>query len=304
MTTSAAHLNPPIARTTWLRLAKDYPVVPSQEAEAIWDDFGGEMQQYCELIAGAKGNPVGLMFRGQGQSFTDRVDRWADAWNVPAADRGQLTALAERYAHTNAFLKLGWKAGAARLLEVSYRRRPPVRRVLHDFFVQGVDKECLQRILWLSRVLQKETVHFVGAAHQSGEELSYKLSFSQFITAESYARVVARILAILEHFSIVPTHQNSFLQFHPQLCPPDREGTIFLSFSFTPHGLHPHFQIDYPQVSPRSIQQVMGPPAVRPTLYEDLCQKAGLDDLSYLGWRFHTDAPPSFNFYADIYQPT
>jgi hypothetical protein len=68
--------------------------------------FAPEIERYCELIRGVKPPALGLMTKGSGESFTARARQLLRAWDMPDAGVAHLDALAERFEHTNAFLKL------------------------------------------------------------------------------------------------------------------------------------------------------------------------------------------------------
>lgn len=302
MNASASPITPPLARTTWLQFTADYPVVDAVEAALVWDDFGEEMQQYCEILLGHSGPPIGIMFRGQGEAFTAKALRWLERWEMSADDIAYYQEMARIYQHTNAFLKLEWHPDGQRQISAYFRRRPPLRRVLHYYFQMGIDKEALRRILWVAQTLQKETVHFVAASFRKNSPLRHKLYFSQHVTPYTFATVVGRVLNVLNHFSIPASSQNDFLLHHPQLCPPDRESSLFLSLAFDDKGLQSSFKLDYSDVAPGQVQHFLGTPALRPTPYEDLCAKVDSPFLSNLGLRFIPDGPPQLKFYADLYR--
>ena len=289
------------AESLWMDFARSYPVIDGEEAAKVFEVFGEEMSSYTEFVAGPKGNPAGLMVRGHGEDFSKRALDWLEGWGMSTADLAYYGEMAEMFKHTNAFLKLEWHPDGQRLGAGYFRRRPPVRRILHHYHQKGISGEVLKHILWVSNVLKKDSVHFVSAAFRPGMPLRHKLYFSQALRPDNWADVVLRVLTIMAHFRTQAETRNKFLQFHHLLAPPEKSSTLFLSFSFDQNGLHPSFKLDYPAVDPQAIRQFATPSG--PTAaFDDLCQRVESDALSYLGLRLHPGKSPDLKYYADLFR--
>lgn len=288
------------AQTVWKDFARAYHLIDAGEADEVYATFGEEMSVYTEFISGPKSSPAGLMLRGHGADFTSRALKWMAKWGISEADLAYYEEMAEIYNHTNAFLKLEWHPNGQRLVAAYFRRRPPVRRVLHYFHEKGISPETLTHVLWLSKVLQKDSIHFVSVAFRPGHERRHKLYFSQAVKPETWATIVHRSLTIMEHLRTDRDTRNKFLQFHPLLAPPEKSSTLFFSFSFDLHGLHTSFKIDYPEASLDAISQISPQNKLTPS-YQDLCQRVSLPSLSYLGVRLYPDKSPDLKYYADLY---
>ena len=89
-----------------------------------------EFDSYGELIAAMDSPVVGLLVRGEGRKFTQRVSDLMKSWQMTEeAKRFQLT-LAEAFDHKRVFLKLEWCVVGDRIerqIAVYYRRRPSVQ---------------------------------------------------------------------------------------------------------------------------------------------------------------------------------
>lgn len=288
------------SETVWEDFVRAYPVIDADEAGKVMEVFGKEMSSYTELLSGPQGTPAGLMVRGQGEEFCARARTWMADWGVSEQNLQYFGEMAELFKHTNVFFKLEWHPNGQRLAATYFRRRPPVRRILHHFHKKGISPEVLKHILWISNVLQKDSIHFVSAAFRAGSPPRHKLYFSQAIRPDTWADVVHRTLTLMAHFRIQYETRNLFLQLHPQLAPVEKSSTLFVAFSFDQDGLHPSFKLDYPGVSPAVIQQLAAesdPDAA----FADLCTRVQADSLSYLGLRLYPNKPLDLKYYADHY---
>lgn len=288
----------PSMESRWISFARAYDLVDVEEAAALWSRFEGEMSAYTELIAGPRGQPAGTMFRGRGEDFTQRAVQWMENWDISPEDLSHYQEMADLYGHTNSFLKLEWHPRGERMATGYFRRRPPVRRVLHQLHSKGVSPDILKNLLWISKVLQKDSIHFVSAAYRPGKQLRYKLYFSQALRPDTWAQVVQRVLTLMAHLRTDQDTRNRFIQFHPHLAPPQRFGTLFLAFSFDGDGLHASFKLDYPDVAPALIAQLI---SGGDATFADLCQRSGPGPLTYLGVRVHPQQPLELKYYADLY---
>ena len=297
----------PLSRVelAWIDLAKQYQL-PINQAEQVVSLFSSEIRHYCELIQAQAGTSVGLLIRGETAKFTNRVHQLMQSWNVPSLAIERYIKSAEQFEHKRAFLKLEWHLTQQTdpgeyLIAYYFRRRPAVTEVLKFLHNQGVDLELLSWIVRVSDLLSKPSVHFVAGAIQPGQALSYKLYFSQYITAENSDIVLRRLLTLMEWFGIETSTREHFAKWHHCLAPVNKEPSIFISISFTNTRLNPSMKIDYPSIYPQLCATLM-PVHIRQNIHAEvqkLCTLTGRETLSYLGIRFDQYGGVRLKYYAD-----
>jgi hypothetical protein len=306
--TSVLGADPSRALGAWLRWANASGLPMGDEAERLGDTFLPELAHYCELISGPTGAPIGLMTRGEDETFTRRAAALMHAWEMPEAVAGFL-AQAAFFAHKRAFLKLEWAprpgGGVERLAAYYHRRRPAVATMRERYAAAGVVAPVTERVGLFAETLGKSSIHFVAAAMRPAQPPHHKLYFSQYVTAETIASVGRRVAAVMDLVGIDPLATAARLDLHARLLPPAGEHTIFVSMKFTDDGLLPGMKIDYPLVTPDRLALV-APPAERAALVATaraLCAAAGTSALSFLGVTLVPGAPPAFKLYADLPPP-
>lgn len=294
---------PPSAHT-WYQFVEQGVAVPPAEAELVADLFGPEMRRYCEFVQAPAGGPVGLMVRGEGTNFSERVQHLLRAWHMPAAGLAHHAALAHLFEHKRAFLKLEWqpslKDGPAEHLAAFYfRRRPAVKTMLTRLQQDGVQRAVLEQVAELARLLHKDSIHFVAAALRPGRAIRHKLYFSQYVTPENAGLILQRLTQALAWFGTKP---DKLYETHRSLIPEDRATTFFVSLSFEADRLIPSLKLDYADVSPEQAASWL-PVSDRPAVAQEVrrfCRTVGVEKLSYLGVRFHRAGPITLKYYGDL----
>ena len=274
----------------------------AEEAEAIASSLLPEFERYGELIGSSDGRTVGLLTRGEEASFTTRIQALMHEWCLPAEAIRAHAALARAFEHKRCFLKLEWRAspgGVERLLAVYYRRRPRVADAIRIACDSSLPSG---HFLELSRLLAKDTVHFVCLTARPRQPMYHKMYFSQYVTAESRDAVRIRIARALQRFAPQPAAVARWAAYHDRLVTPLSEQTLFVSLALTPQGLDPSIKIDYPNVPPNVAVGVLEQAQQAPVAeqFRKLCVRAGRTDLSFLGLRLGRARVPMLKGYADF----
>lgn len=277
-----------------------------EEATEIAMRFGPEMRNYCELIQGPHDNPLGFMVRGEDASFTQRAQAVLRLWEIADDDIAYYQAMSEMFEHRRAFLKLEWHQGEdhslERLAAFYFRRRPAVKKMIDYYASLGVQASILEDVALVAKILEKDSIHFVAGAVRPGHAVRHKLYFSQYVTSESYAAVLRRLLQVAELFNLDSAAVAYVAQTYGQLLSPERKDTLFVSLSFSKEALVFSLKIDYPKVSPQSAV-VFLPVAAQPAALDEIqqaCALAGRDNLAYLGVRLYQDRPLTLKYYLDL----
>jgi hypothetical protein len=293
----------------WTAFVRQSGLPPVDEAGEVGALFAPEMERYCELVCGPGGDPIGLMVRGEGISFTDRARSLLSSWKMPEEGIACHSALADAFEHKRAFFKLEWDRSPEggdieRLASFYYRRRPSIARVRDLLRNRGVHDQVLAAVTELAALLDKGSVHFVSASLRPGYPVRFKLYFSQYLTPEGCATVLQRLLRVAERFDLNRAARDRLAEWHALLTPPARVVTIFVSAAFEARTLVPSFKIDYPDVSAAVYARLLplDERADAQAEVEALCVMAGRRDLSYLGVRYYPDNPPTYKYYADLPQ--
>ena len=260
--------------------------------------FGPELGAYAELIATASGAPVGLLVRGDGVSFTDRVSAQLQALGFGPGAMDHHRWMAEWFDHRVAFFKLElsltpdgdpeWRAGCY------FRRRPKVDAVL-ERYAGRVAAPVLRELREWSGRLGKDSVHFVAAAMTPGAPPVHKLYFTQLRTPQTEEKVERGLTSM---FGGAPTALAAWRAGH-RAMPRPAESTVFASRSFSSDAMLPGFKLDYMGIDARSVGVWdRAAPAGAEALARDGSR------LSYLGLRFDPSrSSPVVKLYADAEAP-
>lgn len=272
------------------------------EAADIARSLLPELDRYGELIGSSDGRTVGMLTRGEDAGFTERIQSLMQSWRLPAEAIRSHAALAHAFEHKRCFLKLEWRAspgGMERLLAVYYRRRP---RVEDAISIACNGAPLAGHFLELSRLLAKDTVHFVCLTARPDQPLYHKMYFSQYVTPDRAEAVRIRIARALHRFAPQPATVARWAAYHDRLVSPPQEQTLFVSLALTAEGLDPSIKIDYPNVPPNVAVGVLDQAQQAPVAehFKKLCMRAGRTDLSFLGLRLGRANVPVLKGYADF----
>ncbi|MGE3154218.1 MAG: hypothetical protein AB7G48_14350 [Nitrospiraceae bacterium] len=264
-----------------------------------------ELESYGEVIAAVEQNVAGLLVRGEGESFTERVGELMEAWGMSDEARRYHRHLAAAFEHKRVFLKLEWcevDCRVERQIAVYYRRRPHVHealQILTRFAGYGLSVDALRE---LGSILGKDTVHFVAFTARPDRPLWHKFYFSQYVTAESYARVEARLQRAAGCTTASSGSVARWTVYQDRLAPPYRPCTLFVSRAISEDGVDDSIKIDYPEVPPVIAAGLLdGAEAERAgSRLRRLCDAAGRQALSYLGVRIGAGSRLVLKGYADF----
>ena len=264
-----------------------------------------EFEQYGELIAATDHPLVGLLVRGEGAGFTDRIQGLLRQWALGEEAAFVHAHLAGAFEHKRCFLKLEWcgHAGAAdRQVAVYYRRRPKLHEALKILAASVGTTVPLDDLRELGALLGKDTVHFVSAVMRPGRPIHYKLYFSQYVTPESHEQVFVRLQRAMRRFAGQPAAEARWAAYHDRLSPRQLAHTLFVSLAVSEDGTDPSLKIDYPDVAPVVSVGLLDGACLRQAevSLRHLCEAAGRTSLSYLGGRIQTAGDPVLKGYADF----
>jgi hypothetical protein len=301
----APEADPGQACAAWLSWAHASGLPMGDEAERVGETFLPELSRYCELIGGPTGEPIGLMTRGEDETFTARAVALMRAWEIPAAHVSRFIDQASFFEHRRAFLKLEWArrpgGGLDRLAAYYHRRRPAVAAMQERYARAGIAPAARERIGTFAKLLDKGSIHFVAAALRPGQPMHHKLYFSQYVTPETSELVARRVGAVMDLVGIDPTTAAARVQHHRRMLPSVGACTIFVSMKFTDEALLPGMKIDYPQVTLDRLALCAGEPERTALLQTagSLCDIAGTSALSFVGATLLPGEPAKFKLYAD-----
>lgn len=291
-------------------LAELLPGALASEPFALTDLFARELDEYAEMIVGPGRRLAGFMTRGEDATFTERARLTLEKLGMPTEAVAHHQALADWFEHKRAFLKLEWHATGegtnaklAPLAACYFRRRPTVDELLERMVRWGHGAALRELVMDVSRLLEKDTIHFVSAAFKPQSDVHHKLYFSQWVTSESRGKVADRIARLFHHYGFPVETEELWQHHHARMLPAEPDTTLFVSISFNREGVAPSFKIDYPGVAPARAA-VWVPETEQVLVMEDAeraCALAGTKALSFLGVRLSLDSPvPALKYYADV----
>jgi len=283
-------------------------------AAAMIDLFEPELDEYAELVAGSSQpgaaatwpDVVGMMTRGEGAGFTERVASALRSLDMPPASREHHRFLAGMFGDRRGFFKVEWHRRAGGVVPAAscyFRRRPPLDDVLDALGRRGLDRAIQDQLRVLAFALEKRTVHFVAAGFLPGAPVYHKLYFSQHVTAGTRADVIARVDRLLGGTGESAEVRARRLRAHEHMLPEGAaaESAIFVSACFTDRERLPWLKIDYPELTPTQAA-AWASDEERPRVEREArvaCASFGADRLSYLGVRLEGDAAPVLKYYVD-----
>lgn len=298
------------SRSAWLAWARASGLPIADEAARIGECFGAELEQYCELVSGPGGEPLGFMTRGEDESFTLRAAALMRTWRLPTEGVRRFCEQAAFFEHRRAFLKLEWASnpteGVQRLAAYYHRRRPAVLTMEQYYRAAGVNAAALLRMRHLASVLGKSSIHFVAAALRPGLPMHHKLYFSQYVTPPAALEVKQRLQAALRLFEIDRGAAAAWLESHDRLLGEASASTLFVSMRFSDQQLLPGLKIDYPEVPRAALLDCVAAPerALLARTAAELCSTARTPRVSFVGVSFGVRGPPRLKLYADLPSPT
>jgi hypothetical protein len=286
-------------------LSQGLPGEEASHALALANLLAAELDQYAEIIAGARGGPIGFMTRGEDAGFTERAHQLLRQLAMPEAAIAHHRALATWFEHMRAFLKVEWHVlpdGIQPLAACYFRRRPEIETALARFHALGVAPEVQDHVRRIAFTLEKDSIHFVSAAFRPGHPVHHKLYFSQWAEPGSRHKVEERIERMFDRHAISEPVRARWRALHEGTLP-EGDPTLFLSISFTDREVLPSFKIDYPEVTPDVAAAWLDGTAAAQAASDaaHTCELAGARALSYLGVRFTPgEDAVRLKYYADV----
>jgi len=272
---------------------------------AIGPIISPEFEQYGELIAATDHSLAGLLLRGEGSGFTERIQGLLRQWDLGEEAAFVHAHLAAAFEHKRCFLKLEWcghATGVERQVAVYYRRRPKLHDALKVLAQAAGTTVALDDLRELGALLGKDTVHFVSAVMRPGRPIHYKLYFSQYVIPDSYEAVFVRLQRALHRFAGQAAAEARWTAYHDRLSSRQLAHTLFVSLAVSEDGTDPSLKIDYPGVSPVVAAGLLEGTCLKQTEagLRHLCEAADRMDLSYLGVRIRAKGDPVLKGYADF----
>jgi len=255
--------------------------------------FSEQLNAYAELSVDPYTGTMGLMTRCEGIETTHRVARFMEIRGIEEASLRRLLVRAKHFDHKNLFFKV--EVGLEGIEEFSYyfRRRPELI-VAHAWLSDsGVDDEGIGLMEAMAEVLDKSTVHFIGAAERPDGSRMDKVYFSQPEEPESWDRIkAATMLVDLEDrdFAPVAAHRSTLAG-----------KTSFVSLGFAEGRVLPGLKLDVHDVHPMVVESVLDEANAgdeandRARLPMEL---SGYQRHSYVGFRLAPGAPCRVKTYA------
>ncbi|GAB1723250.1 MAG: hypothetical protein NTNFB01_21460 [Nitrospira sp.] len=264
-----------------------------------------EFEQYGELIAATDHSLAGLLLRGEGSGFTDRIQGLLRQWDLGDEAAFVQARVAGAFEHKRCFLKLEWcghATGVDRQAAVYYRRRPKLHEALKIVAQSAGTTVALDDLRELGALLGKDTVHFVSAVMRPGRPIHYKLYFSQYVTPASHEQVFGRLQRAMRRFAGQPSAEGRWATYHDRLSSRQLAHTLFVSLAVSEDGTDPSLKVDYPGVAPVVAAGLLDGARLRQTeaRLRHLCEAAGRTELSYLGVRIRAEGDPVLKGYADF----
>lgn len=296
----------PGSREVLSQIAQQHLDARASAMSAAIDMFASELAAYGEVILDPGSEVVGFMTRGEGESFTQRVQMILQSMGMPPEALAHHAYLADWMEHLRAFFKVEWHTSGDTVTPLAacyFRRRPEVETVLAKLHACGVSTARQDELRQIAASLDKDTVHFVAAAFRPGSTPHHKLYFSQYVTWQTKTIVEDRIERLFDRLGGSPELRALWRRVHRKTFADVDETTCFVSVNFTEDQRMPWFKVDYPEVSPELAAE-WAPPAHRELIVRGVrtaCAAARSKRLSFLGVQLGASGSyPRLKYYADF----
>ena len=280
---------PTLARDAWLGWARGSGLPIRARRRRGGSDFLAELTRYCELVSGPGGAPIGLMIRGEDESFTARATALMRARGLPDDSVARFLEQSAFFEHKRAFLKVEWAAGpdgggAERLVAYYHRRRPSVAVAQQRYL--GFGSRPRRSSASASSPGCWALVHSLrrgGDAPRTSAAPQALLLPVRDAGDDGGGRPADR--GAMNLAGIDPVTAAAQLEQHARMLPAVEACTIFVSMKFTDQGLLPGMKIDYPQVTLDWLATCAagGDRATTLATGRSLCAAAGTSALSFVG---------------------
>ncbi|MGB0637721.1 MAG: hypothetical protein ACPGTU_00210 [Myxococcota bacterium] len=251
--------------------------------------FSERLKDYFELSVDPSIQALGVMTKGEGKPYAYRITRFMEEHGIQEETLRQFLVRARYFEYRNIFFKV--EADGRGLQEFStYFRRRPSLEVAHAILADGgVDADGVGLMEAVAEVLQKKSVHFVGAAATRSGQVQEKIYFSQPDTVDSWDRLHTAVrLCGLSDSEWAP-----MAGIREHLV--DR--TAFLSIGFSNGEVVPGVKIDVHNVPQAAIQALISDDVIADRA--DLPRSVmGRSTHSYVGFRLEPGKPIRVKTYA------
>lgn len=211
--------------------------------------FFEELNNYLELSLDGAGKTLGLMTYGRKKDFAFRVASYMQTCDI---DNGCLQLFLNRvqfFDYCKFFFKVEINLEGPKECSYYFRRRASLT-VAKDWLVDvGVNVEGIQFLEACARALQKETIHFLGAADCIGGENLQKAYFSQPEDGGAWERIHKA-----SQFVGLPENKWKLLERYRRLL---NNKTLFFSISFAKQKLCPGIKLDIEGVEANTVETIM-----------------------------------------------
>jgi hypothetical protein len=263
--------------------------VPWTSVAGFVGTFSERLKDYFELSVDPSIQALGVMTRGEGKPYAYRLTRFMEENGIPEPILRQFLVRARYFEYRNIFFKMEADGRGLQELTTYFRRRPSIE-VAHAVLADsGVDANGVGLMEAVAEVLEKRTVHFIGAAATCSGHLQEKVYFSQPDTPESWGRLhAAATLCGLSDSDWAPlAAQREHLAGH----------TAFMSLGYANGTMVPGIKIDIHGVDPEVVSALIPDEAAaeRADLPRSI---AGRVQHSYAGFRLEPGKPLRVKTYA------
>ena len=194
-------------------------------------------------------NPLGLMTYGRKKDFAFRVASYMQTCNI---DEGCLQLFLNRvqfFNYCKFFFKVEINLEGSQEYSYYFRRRASLA-VAKDWLIDaGVNVEGIKILKACAHVLQKETIHFLGAADSIGGENLQKAYFCLPQDGGAWEKTHKA-----GQFVALPEDKWKLLERYRSLL---NNKTLFFSISFAKQQLCPGLKLDIQGVEPNTVETLM-----------------------------------------------
>jgi hypothetical protein len=260
--------------------------------------FGTNFPRYTEISTSPHNNSTGLMTRGVGKDFENRIRDFLNKSEISSKSIELFDNVAHYFSDINILTKYDFHQEQKFDFSLYWQYLVPVHllsRIARKF---GVSKNNINLLDELSR-LMRQTSLYLGLAFNPDGNVSFRVFFSNQLR-KSTPYIAPSLAALLAKTGVNADNINNFIGYHNYLSPV-AAGSIFTSVNFDKEGTF-GAKIDYEIVPVENVRQIMRALDI-PRTEEDKLQNVmditGMKRLTYLGIKFAPKHNPRLKFYFD-----
>jgi hypothetical protein len=277
------------------------PFLGSDNREDFQDfieTFGKGFSRYAEISTSPHSDTVGLMTRGVGKEFENKIRDFTKKAQVKDKSITLFDEIAHYFSDINILIKYDFHQEKKFDFSLYWQYLVPVHLLSRMARKFGISAGNIQLLNELSRLMRQRSL-FLGLSFDHNGDVGFRIFFSNALHKSS-AYIAPSLAALLAKTGVDADNINNFIAYH-NFISPVAAGSIFTSVGFDKTGTL-GAKIDYEIVPVENVRQIMRAlsiPRSEEEKLQNVMNTIEMSRLTYLGIRFAPGRKPQLKFYFD-----